>query len=108
MKQIFKLLLILIVAFALWIIYLLYFSTKESIAIELSEEIEKFKTRTGHYPNCDNSVELIDSLQLNGNEWYPEYFSYHLDSSKKYYEIKIHIHDKEVYDSRTQKVSRQN
>jgi hypothetical protein len=106
MKKILKLSLVLITVLSLWTVYHLFFADGESIAIELSGEIEKFKIRTGHYPNCDNSIALIDSLQLNGNEWYPEDFSYHLDSGGEYYLIKINAGDKETYDSRTKKVNK--
>ncbi len=108
MKLIFKIGLTLLVGFVFLVIYLLYFSKGESIAIELSKEIEEFKMQKGHYPNCTKSVDLIDSLALNGNEWYPEYFSYHLDNKKQYYLLKIY-NDKKVevvYDSRTKKERR--
>jgi len=79
------------------------------MAIEISREIEKFKNEKGHYPYCDNSRCMIDSLGLNGNEFYPEYFSYHLDHTKRYYLLKIYEDKKvkDIYDSRTKKVTKQ-
>lgn len=110
MKRFVFLLLTLLAGFGIFVFYTLYIHKGESIAIELSEEIENFKSEKGHYPNCDNSIDLIDSLELNGNEWYPEYFSYHLDNTGQHYTIEIYEDNiiAETFDSRTKKVTKAN
>jgi len=109
-KRFIFLLLALVAVFGIFVFYTLYIHKRESIANELSGEIENFKSEKGHYPHCDNSIDLIDSLKLNGNEWYPEYFSYHLDKTGQHYTIKIYEDNKvaETFNSRTREITKVN
>ncbi|MEN8120537.1 MAG: hypothetical protein ABFS35_09335 [Bacteroidota bacterium] len=79
------------------------FAKPLSIAEEISKEIDIYYENHGVYLQTSRSEKIIQMLPLNGNEIYPEYFSYHLDQSGKFYIIKTYL-DETIYltyDSRT-------
>ena len=61
----------------------------ESVSEEITYKLDEYKALNGHFPDCNSSRQLIDSLNLNGNEIYLDYFEYKLDSNKEYYILKI-------------------
>lgn len=60
---------------------------------DISEKVEEYKYTHGFYPRLKTSREIIDLLGLNGNEFYPEYFSYSLDEGEQFYTLKWYNED---------------
>ena len=72
--------------------YIISCGNSNNLQDELLDEISKYKIENGYLPKCKDSKELINTLGLNGNEIYPEYFEYQYYNEDDYYILKIILH----------------
>jgi hypothetical protein len=90
------------IGFLLWLISILAFlwiNNNQSLEDEISDKLEAFNKKNGHYPYCGTSSDLFDSLAINLNYFSPEEYKYEFNKKENSCTFK-YLNDSIMYDSK--------